>query len=327
MAAVERFPEPDVLIAAEASVGEGPVFDHRTGRLCWVDIVEGILHESGLTDGRQTVATLGTMVGAVAPREQASGFVVAVADGFGYWTSGQLVIADPVLPEAHRRMNDAKCDSHGRLWAGSTHMQFVPGIGALHRWDGSESSVTMAAGLTLPNGLGWKHEDTRMYLVDSLNNNLLSASFHPDEGKVGTFSSLCKIDPGLPDGLAVDLDGSIWGRRLGRRGGAPLRPHRRTHRGHSNASHPAGKLRVRSRRNPLHHLRTERPKPHRACQPTARRICLRAPDQHARRPGPGIRCLNSRFRRQGATRVDVQTRLSALSSAVSYAQKARSGRR
>jgi sugar lactone lactonase YvrE len=186
------------------------VFDHRTGRLCWVDIVEGILHESDLTDGRQTVATLGTMVGAVAPREQAAGFAVAVADGFGYWTSGQLVIADPVLPEAHRRMNDAKCDSHGRLWAGSTHMQFVPGIGALHRWDGSESSVTMAAGLTLPNGLGWNHEDTRMYLVDSLNNNLLSASFHPDEGKVGTFSTLCKIDPGLPDGLAVDLDGSIW---------------------------------------------------------------------------------------------------------------------
>ncbi len=210
MAVVERFPQPDVLIAAEASVGEGPVFDHRTGRLCWVDIVEGILHESDLTDGRQTVATLGTMVGAVAPREQAAGFAVAVADGFGYWTSGQLVIADPVLPEAHRRMNDAKCDSHGRLWAGSTHMQFVPGIGALHRWDGSESSVTMAAGLTLPNGLGWNHEDTRMYLVDSLNNNLLSASFHPDEGKVGTFSTLCKIDPGLPDGLAVDLDGSIW---------------------------------------------------------------------------------------------------------------------
>ena len=210
MAAVERFPRPDVLIPAEASVGEGPVFDHRTGRLCWVDLVEGILHESDLANGRQTVATLGTMLGAVAPREHAEGFAVAVADGFGYWTSGQLVIADPVLPEAHRRMNDAKCDSHGRLWAGSTHMQFVPGIGALHRWDGSESSVTMAAGLTLPNGLGWNHEDTRMYLVDSLNNNLLSASFHPDEGKVGTFSSLCKIDPGLPDGLAVDLDGSIW---------------------------------------------------------------------------------------------------------------------
>ena len=92
------------------------------------------------------------MVGAVAPREQAEGFAVAVADGFGYWTSGQLDITDPLLPEPHRRMNDAKCDSRGRLWAGSTHMQFVPGVGTLHRWDGGPSSVTMA---------GWTHPPER----------------------------------------------------------------------------------------------------------------------------------------------------------------------
>jgi sugar lactone lactonase YvrE len=210
MGGAERFPEPDVLIAAEASVGEGPVIDHRTGRLCWVDIVEGTLYENYLTDARQTLATLGTMVGAVAPRQQAEGFAVAVADGFGYWASGQLELTDPVLPEPYRRMNDAKCDSRGRLWAGSTHMQFVPGIGALHRWDGGPSSVTMTAGLTLPNGLGWNQQDTIMYLIDSMNHNLLSASFHPDEGTLGAFSTLCTIDPGLPDGLAVDLDGSIW---------------------------------------------------------------------------------------------------------------------
>ena len=185
------FPQPDVLIAAEASVGEGPVIDHRTGRLCWVDIVEGMLYENDLTDGRQTAATLGTMVGAVAPREQAEGFAVAVADGFGYWTSGQLTIADPVLPEPHRRMNDAKCDSRGRLWAGSTHMQFVPGAGALHRWDGGSSSVTMATGFTLPNGLGWNHEDTTMYLIDSMTNTLLRAAFDADEGEVGEFVHAC----------------------------------------------------------------------------------------------------------------------------------------
>lgn len=210
MPAVERLPVPDVLIAAEASVGEGPVIDHRTGRLCWVDIVEGMLYENDLTDRRQTAAALGTMVGAVAPREQADGFAVAVADGFGYWTSGQLAITDPALPEADRRMNDAKCDSRGRLWAGSTHMEFVPGVGVLHRWDGSRPSTAMAAGFTLPNGLGWNSEDTTMYLIDSMTKTLLSAPFHPDEGSVGEFVSVCWIDPGLPDGLTVDMDGSIW---------------------------------------------------------------------------------------------------------------------
>ena len=287
----ERFPEPDVLIGAEASVGEGPVIDHRTGRLCWVDLVNGMLYENDLTDGLQSAAALGTMVGAVAPREQAEGFAVAVADGFGYWTSRELVLTDPVLPEAHRRMNDAKCDSRGRLWAGSTHMQFVAGAGVLHRWDGGPSSVTMATGLTLPNGLGWNPDDTTMYLIDSMTNTLLSASFHPDDGAVEEFAGLCRIDPGLPDGLAVDLDGSIW---VAVWGGAEVRRFnsaRRAHRHHSNAGHPAVELCFRSRRDPVHHLRAGRTEPEGPDEPTTRRVGLRARHRHARRPSARVRCL------------------------------------
>lgn len=210
MTAPETLPTPDVLIPAQASVGEGPVIDPRSGHLCWVDIVEGMLYENDLTDETQTVAALGTMVGAAAPREHASGFALAIADGFGYWTSEQLRIADRVLPEAERRMNDAKCDSRGRLWAGSTHMEFTAGAGRLHCWDGSGPSVTVAAGFTLPNGLGWDQEDTRMYLIDSMTNLLLSAAYDADDGDVGKFEALCKVEPGLPDGLAVDVDGAIW---------------------------------------------------------------------------------------------------------------------
>ena len=286
----ERFREPDVLIPAEASVGEGPVIDHHTGRLCWVDIIEGILYENDVTDRRQTVTTLGTMVGAVAPREQSEGFAVAVADGFGYWASGQLAIADPVLPEAHRRMNDAKCDSRGRLWAGSTHMQFVPGIGALHRWDGGPSSATMAAGLTLPNGLGWNQEDTIMYLIDSMNTTSSAPPSIPTRARLAS-SPPCARSIQAAGRLGRRPRRFDLGRHLGRGGGAPLRPHRHAHRDHSNASHPADQLCIRSRRNPLHNHRTGRPTPQGACEPATRRVHLRAPDQHPRRPRARIRCL------------------------------------
>jgi sugar lactone lactonase YvrE len=208
---VEVLPAPDVLIVAEAQVGEGPVVDARTGRLCWVDLVQGVIYEHELEDRRQvTAAAVDTMVGAIAPRVGGDGFAAAVADGFGYYASGRLTISDRVLPEPHRRMNDAKCDSAGRLWAGSTHMEFVPGGGVLHRWDGSSPSVTVAEGFTLPNGLGWNLDDTRMYLVDSMTNHLLSAVYDADEGLIGEFTPLCRIEPGLPDGLAVDVDGCVW---------------------------------------------------------------------------------------------------------------------
>lgn len=201
---------PDIAIAATADVGEGPVFDQRTGRLCWVDITGGMVFENDLASGAQSSAHYDTMVGAIAPRAAAPGFAVAVSDGFGFVDGGELTIADPVLPEPHRRMNDAKCDSRGRLWAGSNHMEFVPGAGELHRWDGASPSVSLAQGLTLPNGLGWSPDDRTMYLVDSMAGLLSSAPFDADEGEIGQFTVLCELTDGLPDGLAVDAEGCIW---------------------------------------------------------------------------------------------------------------------
>ena len=210
MTIVQTLPTPDVVVPADAVVGEGPVWDHRTGRLVWVDILAGAIHETDLTTGHQKTSTLDTLVGAAAPRAVADGFAVAVADGFGFFVDGTCTIADPVLPEPHRRMNDAKCDSSGRLWAGSNHMAFEPGAGTLHRWDGLGPSVVQRTGFTLPNGLGWSPDDRTMYLVDSLSNRLLRATFDADDGRVGEFSLLCTVEPGLPDGLTVDMDGNIW---------------------------------------------------------------------------------------------------------------------
>ena len=207
---VEVLPAPDVLIVAEAQVGEGPVVDARTGRLCWVDLVQGVIYEHELEDRRQvTAAAVDTMVGAIAPRVGGDGFAAAVADGFGYYASGRLTISDRVLPEPHRRMNDAKCDSAGRLWAGSTHMEFVPGGGVLHRWDGSSPSVTVAEGFTLPNGLGGsrRHQDVSRRQHDQ----------PPAERclrrRRGTHR---RVHPSVQDRtgaarqLAVDVDGFVW---------------------------------------------------------------------------------------------------------------------
>lgn len=207
---VQIYPQPDVVIRARAETGEGPVIDRRTGRLCWVDIPRGMLVENDLDTGDQTVTPLGTMLGAAAPRAVHAGFAVAVAEGFGLLVDGELTMVDPVLPEADRRMNDAKCDSSGRLWAGSTRLDFAPGGGALHCWSGDRPSRVVASGLTLPNGLGWDVEDTVMYLIDSKSHRLMSAQYDRDDGEVGVFSTLCEIAPGLPDGLAVDAEGCIW---------------------------------------------------------------------------------------------------------------------
>ncbi|PKQ18798.1 MAG: hypothetical protein CVT68_01525 [Actinobacteria bacterium HGW-Actinobacteria-8] len=210
MSRILTLPKPDVLVAARPRVGEGPVIDGRSGRLCWVDIPEGVLHEHDIESGQDWSATLPMQLGAVAPRENEEGFAVAVEDGFGLFVSGELHLIDRALPEPYRRMNDAKCDSAGRLWAGSTHTEYLAGFGRLHRWDGNGPSVVTGDGFVLPNGIGWSPDDSTMYLVDSFANLLLRSRFDSADGEVGEFEILRRIEPGFPDGLAVDQEGCIW---------------------------------------------------------------------------------------------------------------------
>ena len=210
MNSVTKLLEPTVLFPPDADLAEGPVWDHRTGHLMWVDLFNGDLFEgqrNGLVKSRNS---LGTFVGAVAPRKSKSGFAVACKDGFGIWDGGRLELLDPVLAGTDHRMSDGKCDSRGRLWAGSTHLQHDPTVGALHRWDGTKPSEVMADGLTLPNGLGWSPDDTKMYLVESLAGKILVTEFDPESGKIGEFETLVYIEGLIPDGLSIDIEGCIW---------------------------------------------------------------------------------------------------------------------
>lgn len=203
-------PSPDVLIEATDSVGEGPVIDPRTGALVRVDIVTGALHETDLATGRTMSLTVATMLGAVAPRASRPGFAAAVSDGFGLIEDGELRMLDQCLPDPELRMNDAKCDARGRLWAGSCALDFEPGRGRLHRWDGDGPSIVAATGRALPNGLGWSLDSRRMYLADSMTHEVLKADFDLDDGTVGDFRPWVSIGSGLPDGLAVDEEGAVW---------------------------------------------------------------------------------------------------------------------
>ena len=53
---------------ARADLGEGPVWDPRTGELIWVDIMAGVVHRLDPRSGADRPLTVGQPVGAVCPR-------------------------------------------------------------------------------------------------------------------------------------------------------------------------------------------------------------------------------------------------------------------
>ncbi len=197
-------------------VGEGPHWEPSIARLHWVDILSGTVHSSDTATGHTTSIVVPTMVGAAIPRTT-GGFVLATADGFATLnTDGTFQPRLNILGDG-LRMNDAKCDRQGRLWAGSTAMAFTPGHGRLHVLLPDWSTHIVLEGLTLPNGLAWSPDGQTFYLIDTLEGEL--SAFDTDDSTTDIGSTTITrrrvlyrfaAELGMPDGLTVDSTGGLW---------------------------------------------------------------------------------------------------------------------
>lgn len=200
--------DADVLHDLRSEVGEGPLWDHRSGRLLFVDVFVGHLYSATL-DGRLEVAGTGRSLGAVGLRA-GGGYVLATQEGVATLEPGSPAVPfsdlrlDPAL-----RMNDAQVGPDGCLWAGSMEWDAAPGAGALYRVapDGSWRQVLDA--VTVSNGIGWNAAADTMFYVDSATHTLEAFDWDAT-GALANRRVLAAIPEGLPDGLCVDEDDHVW---------------------------------------------------------------------------------------------------------------------
>lgn len=197
----------EVVLAATARLGEGPVWDPRSSTLRWVDIERGEVHRFDPATGTDTFFEVGAMVGCVAVRA-AGGLVLGAADGLYTCRDdgGQLTLLHKV--DCDGRFNDGKADPWGRFWAGT--MVREDGTGALYRLDPDHSLHTMVTGVSVSNGLGWSPDGTIMYYTDTRTGGVDAFDHDPSSGTLSGRRRLITEDRGWPDGLTVDADGCLW---------------------------------------------------------------------------------------------------------------------
>ncbi len=204
----------EVVVAGPAEAGEGPVWDDITGVLLWVDIPAGLIHR--WRPGTTAISTIvvGQPVGAVALRGS-GGLVAAMRDGFALVdeTSGELELRCPVeMDRTENRMNDGKCDSAGRFWAGTMAEEMSPGVGSLYRLDTDLTVTTALSGVSVSNGIAWAPDDRTMYYVDSLERAIDVFDFDLKRGQMSDRRRLVaiEVEAGMPDGIAIDSAGHLW---------------------------------------------------------------------------------------------------------------------
>jgi sugar lactone lactonase YvrE len=207
--------DAELLLDANAQVGEGPLWDDMTATLIWVDIMGNTVHRYDPSSRKDHAIDVGQPVGAAVPRADGPGLMLALRDGFGSLdeSSGAVEVVVPV--EEHltgNRMNDGKCDPRGRFWAGTMGFAEGHGVGSLYRLDPDLSVHHMLTDVTISNGLDWTDDGRRMYYIDTRTRGVDVFDFDMQTGSISERRRLITFEEGAgaPDGMTLDADGALW---------------------------------------------------------------------------------------------------------------------
>jgi sugar lactone lactonase YvrE len=196
------------------TLGEGPVWDAAGGRLLWVDIAAGTVFD-GMLDGYTLVVSdarsVDETVGAVLPARDGGRVVAGARAVHLIDPAGVVVDALPVLePGVRSRLNDAVCDTSGRLLVGSLSLDGRTQAESLFGVDPDGRVTTLLTGLTLANGMGFAPDDSVFYLVDSIPGVVHGCDYDISTGRVGRRRTVWQEGGLVPDGLTVDAEGMLW---------------------------------------------------------------------------------------------------------------------
>ena len=204
----------EVFADLHADVGEAPHWDERTKTLLFVDLTAGMVFRYDQSGVKLGSFSVGQEVGAVVPRRTA-GLVLAVRDGIATVSdAGEgFELTAPVERDIPgNRMNDAKCDPAGRLFAGTTAFDFSPHSAALYRVEPDWSFEQVVGDVTQSNGIAWSPDGSQMYFIDSATQGVDVFDFDVGTGSAGNRRRLLTVEPthGVPDGMTTDNKGNLW---------------------------------------------------------------------------------------------------------------------
>jgi sugar lactone lactonase YvrE len=195
-------------------LGEGPAWSMRRGALFWVDILAPALRSLDLGSGVVATWDMPEKIGWAIECAGHDGFIVGLKSGFARLDLETLQIERIGHPEPdrhHNRLNDAKVDRAGRIWAGTMDDREVEALGALYRLDPALTWTRHDEGYGVTNGPTFSPDGTTVYHTDSLDRTIFAFDL-TDEGTLANKRLFLRFDDswGYPDGMCTDADGGIW---------------------------------------------------------------------------------------------------------------------
>jgi sugar lactone lactonase YvrE len=210
----EKKDEVELVLDSKSALGEGAIWNYKTGELIWVNITDKILNFYNPKLKYNKEMLTGQMIGTVVPAESGK-MMVALENGFYEFdpeTGSKKRIANPEEGIDGNRFNDGKCDPAGRFWAGTMSMEGKPQAGALYRLDPDSSVHKMIENVSISNGIVWSLDATKMYYIDTPTQKVMSWDYNQETGEISNPKTAIEIpeEMGSPDGMTIDAEGNVW---------------------------------------------------------------------------------------------------------------------
>lgn len=199
----------ELILDAQAAIGEGPAWDEKTQTLYWVDILEKRIYA-----GAELLAELDDFIGCLAPCKDGHlilGKRASIVD-FEPASSQQTLLS--ALSDAERatnRMNDGKCDPAGRFIAGTMDMNETDPTGSVYSFDGKSTRV-LFRDVTVSNGLAWSPDYKTFYYIDTPTCEVRAYDYDVKTGEIANRRRAFEVPKSLgwADGMTSDIEGNLW---------------------------------------------------------------------------------------------------------------------
>lgn len=195
-------------------LGEGPVWDDVNQVICWLDIVNGEIHEYSVGKKDERTVRVHQMIGSIALCKN-SNFIAGLQKGLYFIDrkTGKLTaIANPESHLTGNRFNDGKCDPAGRFWAGSMSFTAEPETGNVYLVDNQLNVSQKISNTTISNGMAWSSSKRLFYFIDSSTKGVDCFDYENETGNISNRRTVIKFNEkeGIPDGMTIDDEGMLW---------------------------------------------------------------------------------------------------------------------
>lgn len=206
--------QPTLVQAANAMLGEAPSWHAPGQSLFWVDVLRPAVFRYEPARGQTGAWRCPDLVASAVPTDRGR-LLVACGKRFMLLdpASGAMgLLAEVEADRPDNRINEAKVDPRGRIFAGTTRRRSSKAEGALYRLESGGRLTTLADGFVCVNGMGWSPDRRTMYVTDSPIRTIWAYAYDDATGSLGGRSAFARLndDDGMPDGLTVDSEGGVW---------------------------------------------------------------------------------------------------------------------